>query len=128
MLCAIHTTCRTQDPPIRRSAKTSCANSKSSGPLSRAPSPTSASPASVPTAPLAPAARCPGLRLNPTKFQLTYCPECLKKQLVIDRLQEEIVRLKARLRYQERTAKEGPFGSSTPSAKVPLKASTPPEN
>lgn len=48
--------------------------------------------------------------------------------MVIDRLQEEIVRLKARLRYQERTAKEGPFGSSTPSAKVPLKANTPPEN
>jgi hypothetical protein len=36
--------------------------------------------------------------------------------LVIDRLQEEILRLKARLRYQERTAKEAPFGSSTPSA------------
>jgi transposase len=48
--------------------------------------------------------------------------------LVIDRLQEEIVRLKARLRYQERTAKEGPFGSSTPSAKGPLKANPPPEN
>ena len=48
--------------------------------------------------------------------------------MVIDRLQEEIVRLKARLRYQERTAKEGPFGSSTPSAKVPLKANTSPEN
>jgi len=47
--------------------------------------------------------------------------------LVIDRLQEEIVRLKARLRHQERTAKEGPFGSSTPSAKIPLKANTPPE-
>jgi len=47
--------------------------------------------------------------------------------LVIDRLQEEIVRLKARLRYQERTAQEGPFGSSTPSAKVLLKANTPPE-
>jgi len=52
----------------------------------------------------------------------------LKKQLVIDRLQEEILRLKARLRYQERTAKEGPFGSSTPSAKVPLKANTAPQN
>ena len=45
--------------------------------------------------------------------------------MVIDRLQEEIVRLKARLRHQERTAKEGPFGSSTPSAKIPLKANTP---
>jgi transposase len=32
------------------------------------------------------------------------------------------------LRYPERRAKEGPFGSSTPSAKVPLKANTPPEN
>jgi hypothetical protein len=32
------------------------------------------------------------------------------------------------LRYQERTAKEGPFGSSTPSAKGPLKANPPPEN
>lgn len=52
----------------------------------------------------------------------------MQKQLVIDRLQEEIVRLKARLRYQERTAKEGPFGSSTPSAKVPCKANAPPEN
>jgi transposase len=48
--------------------------------------------------------------------------------LVIDRLQEEIVRLKARLRRQERTAKEGPFGSSTPSAKIPLKTNTPPES
>lgn len=48
--------------------------------------------------------------------------------MVIDRLQEEIARLKARLRYQERTAKEGPFGSSTPSAKIPLKANAPPEN
>jgi len=41
--------------------------------------------------------------------------------LVIDRQQEEISRLKARLRYQERTAKEGPFGSSTPSAQIPIK-------
>lgn len=48
--------------------------------------------------------------------------------MVIDRLQEEVVRLKARLRYQERTAKEGPFGSSTPSAQVPLKPNTPPES
>ena len=48
--------------------------------------------------------------------------------MVIDRLQEENVRLKARLRYQERTAKEGPFGSSTPSAKVPFKANTLPES
>jgi len=47
--------------------------------------------------------------------------------LVIDRQKEEIARLKARLRYQERTAKEGPFGSSTPSAKIPIKANAAPE-
>jgi hypothetical protein len=58
----------------------------------------------------------------------TYCPGYLKKQLVIDRLQTEIVRLKTRLRRQERTAKEGPFGSSTPSAKILLKANTPLES
>jgi len=47
--------------------------------------------------------------------------------LVIDRQKEEIARLKARLRYQERTAKEGPFGPSTPSAKIPIKPSATPE-
>lgn len=47
--------------------------------------------------------------------------------MVIDRQLEEIARLKARLRYQERTAREGPFGSSTPSARIPIKPSTTPE-
>jgi transposase len=51
----------------------------------------------------------------------------LQKQQVIDRLQEENVRLKAKLRYQERTAKEGPFGASTPSAKIPFKPNSAPE-
>ena len=45
----------------------------------------------------------------------------MQKQQQIDRLQEENARLKDRLRYQERTAKEGFFGSSTPSAKRPVK-------
>jgi transposase len=53
---------------------------------------------------------------------MTYCKQCLEKQRKIDELQEEIVRLKAKLRYQERTAEEGFFGSSTPSSKVPIKA------
>jgi len=48
--------------------------------------------------------------------------------LVIDRQTEEIARLKARLRYQERTAKEGPFGSSTPSAKIPIKPNAEPQS
>lgn len=54
---------------------------------------------------------------------MTYCKQCLEKQRKIDELQEEIVRLKAKLRYQERTAQEGFFGSSTPSSKVPVKPS-----
>lgn len=48
----------------------------------------------------------------------------MQKQQEIDRLREDNARLKARLRYQERTAKEGFFGSSTPSAKLPVKANT----
>ena len=52
---------------------------------------------------------------------MIYCKDCLTKQQKIDELEEEIVLLKAKLRYQERTAKEGFFGSSTPSFKVPVK-------
>jgi len=52
---------------------------------------------------------------------MTYCQECLKKQRKINELEDEVVSLKAKLRYQERTAKEGFFGSSTPSSKIPVK-------
>jgi len=52
---------------------------------------------------------------------MIYCEECLKKQQRINQLEEQIDSLKARLRYQERTAKEGFFGSSTPSSKLPVK-------
>ena len=58
----------------------------------------------------------------------TICKECLQKQQKIDRLEEELGRVKAKLRYQERTAQEGPFGSSTPSSKVPRKANSLEEN
>jgi transposase len=58
---------------------------------------------------------------------LGYCPQCLDKQRQINQLLDEVGRLKDRLRYQERTAKEGPFGSSTPSSKVPVKPSSLPE-
>jgi transposase len=60
-------------------------------------------------------------------MSLTYCPECLKKQQRINELEEELAAAKSRLRYQERTAAEGPFGSSTPSSKVPIKPSALPE-
>ena len=52
------------------------------------------------------------------------CPECLKKQQKIDSLLEENQRLKQKLKYQERKEKEGVFGSSTPSAKLPWKSNT----
>ena len=52
----------------------------------------------------------------------------MEKQQKIDRLEEQLQRVKAKLRYQQRTAAEGPFGSSTPSSKVPLKANSLEEN
>ncbi len=55
---------------------------------------------------------------------MSYCGQCLEKQRKIDELEEEIVLLKAKLRYQDRTAKEGFFGSSTPSSKIPIKANS----
>jgi hypothetical protein len=54
------------------------------------------------------------------------CGECLKKPQEIDRLTEALHRLKQQLRYQERQATEGFFGSATPSAKLPVKTNTPP--
>lgn len=57
----------------------------------------------------------------------TFCAGCLEKQRRIDQLLEENQRLKAQLRYRERQASEGFFGSSTPSARRPVKANSPPE-
>jgi transposase len=58
---------------------------------------------------------------------LYYCPECLKKQQEINRLQERIRHLEGKLRYRQRQAQEGPFGSATPSSKIPVKPSSLPE-
>ncbi len=52
------------------------------------------------------------------------CPGCYEKQLRIDQLQEEVVYLKQKLRYEERKTKDGYFGSSTPSSKKPFKEIT----
>ena len=52
------------------------------------------------------------------------CPECFKKQRKIDELTEEVQRLRQKLSYRTRQEKEGFFGSSTSSAKLPLKANT----
>jgi hypothetical protein len=56
------------------------------------------------------------------------CEECLKKQRIIDRQIEKIAALEAKLRRQKRRAKEGFFGSSTPSSKQPLKETSREEN
>lgn len=52
------------------------------------------------------------------------CPICLHKQRRIDKLEEEIKNLRAKLHYQQRQSQEGFFGSSTPSAKLPVKPNT----
>jgi transposase len=55
---------------------------------------------------------------------MIFCEDCFDKQRTIDELKDEVVMLKSKLAYQKRTAKEGLFGSSTPSSKVPIKANT----
>jgi transposase len=59
---------------------------------------------------------------------MTYCKGCLSKQQKINELEQEIASLKSRLRYQERAAKEGYFGSSTPSSKLAVKVNSPKEH
>jgi transposase len=53
---------------------------------------------------------------------VNFCPGCFEKQRRIDQLEEEVRRLKQQLRYRQRQAEAGPFGSSTPSARRPFKA------
>jgi len=49
------------------------------------------------------------------------CHFCLDKQRRIDDLEEEVKRLKQKLRSRERKDEDGFFGSSTPSSKKPVK-------
>jgi hypothetical protein len=55
------------------------------------------------------------------------CDACLTKQREIDRLREEITRLRQQLNQRQRDAATPPFASSTPSSKIPLKPNTTPE-
>jgi len=55
---------------------------------------------------------------------LRYCKACFEKQQIINKLTVENERLKGRLRSQERSAREGAFGASTPSSKIPIKPNT----
>src|SRR5215210_6983652 len=49
------------------------------------------------------------------------CQACLDKQREIDRLKEELQRLRIQLSKQKRKDKTGLFGSSTPSSQLPVK-------
>ncbi len=53
-----------------------------------------------------------------------YGEACFEKQRAIDKLQEEVRRLKEQLKYRKTKEAEGFFGSSTPSSRIPVKANT----
>jgi len=57
-------------------------------------------------------------------YGVNTCQQCLAKQREIDRLTEENQRLRAKLAHQKRKDQEGFFGSSTPSAQIPVKANS----
>jgi transposase len=52
------------------------------------------------------------------------CSLCLEKQRRIDDLEDEVKRLRQKLRTRERKDEDGFFGSSTPSSKIPVKPNT----
>jgi len=56
---------------------------------------------------------------------LYYCPDCFRKQQEINRLQDRIRHLEGKLKLRQQQA--GPFGSSTPSSKIPVKPASLPE-
>jgi len=53
-----------------------------------------------------------------------FCWDCFEKQRRIDRLEQEVKRLKGQLGYGEDTEKEGYLGSSTPSSKLGFKSNS----
>jgi transposase len=61
-------------------------------------------------------------------YGVSLCDGCLDKQREIDRLKEEVQRLRLKLSVNQRKSKEGFFGSSTPSSQVPVKANSLAEN
>src|SRR5215212_9068230 len=67
---------------------------------------------------------------QPPKSQgagVSLCQSCLEKQREIDRLKEEVARLRIQLLQKKRKDKAGYWGASTPSSKQPVKANSPEE-
>jgi hypothetical protein len=52
------------------------------------------------------------------------CEGCLEKQREIDRLKEEVARLRVQLSHKKRKDRAGYWGSSTPSSQQPIKANS----
>ncbi|MCK5591133.1 MAG: hypothetical protein KAI72_04185 [Candidatus Pacebacteria bacterium] len=67
-------------------------------------------------------------RRNDFLGDLAFCSACLGKQQKIDRLEEEIVSLRAKLKYRETKDQQEFFGTSTPSSKKKFKKKSSPEN
>lgn len=61
-------------------------------------------------------------------YGVNNCESCFEKQRIIDRQFEEIQQLKQKLQVNQRKSKAGFFGSSTPSAQIPVKANSLAEN
>ena len=58
------------------------------------------------------------------EYGVNLCESCLEKQREIDRLKEDNQRLRQKLNLNERKLKQGFFGSSTSSARLPVKESS----
>jgi hypothetical protein len=70
-----------------------------------------------------------GYKLPKAKdYGVNLCAGCLEKQREIDRLKEEVQRLRLKVCANERISKVGFFGSSTPSSQIPVKANSLAEN
>jgi transposase len=57
-----------------------------------------------------------------------YCSGCLEKQLIIDKLTQEVEQLRSKVNTSKWKEKQGYFGSSTPSSKKPFKENSLDEN
>lgn len=60
--------------------------------------------------------------------KLSICEECFAKQQEIDQLKQKVENLQQQLNANKKRNKQGYFGSSTPSSKIPVKANSLEEN
>ncbi len=66
--------------------------------------------------------------LKARDYGVNLCEGCFDKQREIDRLKEEVQRLRLKVCANERKVKEGFFGSGTPSSQIPVKKNSIAEN